>query len=74
MDNYEKITFLKMNFDIETICRRSNCKYLIDFGKAVFDIAFEEKPDYAKLIFLLKINMMNMNIIPEDDILFYPSS
>lgn len=73
VDNYEKITFLKMNVDVETICRRSNCKYLIDFGKAVFDISFEEKPNYSKLIFLLKINLLNMDIIPSDDILFYGS-
>ena len=54
---------------IEKICRMS--KNLIEFGKAVREIKFDEEPDYKKLIFLLNINLLNDNIIPKSDILFY---
>ena len=56
---------------VEKICRRSKCRHLIDFGEAVTSLEFDEKPDYKKLIFMLKLNLLNNDIIPKSDILFY---
>ena len=41
--------------------------YLVDFSENIYNLKFEEKPDYSLLRFYLAKNLMDQDLFPDND-------
>ena len=46
------------------MCKSQNCLYLKDFCQKIYDLKFKEKPDYDYLRWLLKKNLLDIDVAP----------
>ena len=57
---------MKNKYRPKTFCKHYDCEYLTDFAQEIYKLKFEEEPNYEYLSFLLKKNLMNKNMIPNN--------
>lgn len=54
----------KLSQKPKQFCTEMSCTHLIPFAEAIYALEFKEKPDYAKLKFLLTKELLNVGMIP----------
>ena len=42
-----------------------NCNHLLAFAEEIYSIKFSEKPNYNKLIFLMKKELLDLDKVPD---------
>ena len=62
-----RIKRLKNSMSAQSVCQTSNTNYLCEFGNHVFNLEFEETPNYSYLRFLLTKNLLDRNLFPDND-------
>jgi len=45
----------------------SKTEYLIEFSENIYNLKFDEKPDYGLLRFYLAKNLMDQDLFPDND-------
>lgn len=60
-DQIGRIKRLKNNLTPKEFCQLSNTQYFLDFSENIYNLQFDEKPDYSLLRFFLAKNLMEKN-------------
>ena len=66
-DQVGRIKRLKNRFTPKQFCLLSKTQYLTEFSEAIYNLSFEEKPDYGLLRFFLIKNLMQQDLVPNND-------
>jgi serine/threonine protein kinase len=54
----------KNKYSAEKVCRMQKCKYLLELLEMVYNLKFEETPDYNAMRWILKKNLLDINMAP----------
>lgn len=54
----------KNKYTPKKFCSSSECDYFIEFAELIYDLRFDEKPEYGKLRFILEKNLMDVDLYP----------
>ena len=66
-DQVGRIKNLKNKLTAKNLCILSSTEYLVDFGENIYNLDFEEKPNYSLLRFLLTKNLLDKDLYPNND-------
>ena len=66
MKQIDRIKRKKNKYKPKKFCTLYQCPFLIEYMEAVYDLQFDEKPDYSYLRFLFEKNLMNEEMIPDN--------
>ena len=58
----EQVLKLKLEMSPSEVCKEA--PFLITFAKHVYELEFEEEPNYSYLKFVLIKNLLDVNIVP----------
>ena len=64
MDQIKVIKRKKNKYTALEFCKSQKCMFLQEFLKRIYDLKFEEEPDYAGLKWLLEKNILDTNMAP----------
>jgi hypothetical protein len=64
IDQVPRIKAKKNQYDAKKICKQQKCMYLVDFTEKIYDLKFEEEPDYNALRWCLKKNILDKDHAP----------
>ena len=54
----------RINFTAEQTCDEMKCPILIPFLREAMQLKYDEEPNYNRFRFLLEINIMNLDRVP----------
>ena len=70
----EEMRNFKFKSTPEQICDGERCQSLIPLCKEAYNTAYEERPQYGKMIFMLEMELFKMFCIPDNIFTFMQSN
>ena len=65
VEDKDQILKLKRELSPSEICK--NAPFLLSLAENIYELKFEEKPNYAKFRFLLVKNLLDKDLVPNDN-------
>ena len=63
--DFQKIKNYKVNASAKEFCKHNECEIFTEALELCYEIPFDKKPNYSKLVFILEKVLLDNNEIPE---------